>query len=343
VHTELERVVLYTEGETGPPCGLDEESIRQVGGALRCAKAADEAERLRMAQPAEVLVLSAAPMTREFLAGLPRLKGLVRSGIGVDTVDLQAATELGIAVANVPDFCEEEVAEHTLAMVFAVARRVALADRKVRRGGWYHTLLPDLLPIRRLSGRTMGLVGLGRIGQSVAHKVHGLGLEVVAFDPYLAPEIARAANVRLLSLEELLRQADIVSLHVPLTPETRHLISAQKLDLMKAEAILINMARGPVVDEAALETALALGRLAGAGLDVLEQEPPRESHPFFKFENVVLTCHYASYSQEAYADLCRKMSAQIVQMLRGELPRNLVNRQVENLPQCRLGKGSLDR
>ena len=249
---KLERLVLHTESETGPMCGLDEEIIRQGGGTLRCAKAVDETARLRMAQPAEVLVVSMAPMTREFLAALPRLKGLVRAGIGVDTVDLQAATELGIAVANVPDFCQEEVAEHTLALVFAVARKIALADRKVRRGGWYGTVLPDLLPIRRLSGRTMGLVGLGRIGQNVAHKAQGLGLKVVAFDPYLAPEIAGAANVRLLSLEELLRQADIVSLHVPLTPETRHLINAQKIELMKPEAILINTARGPVVDEAAL-------------------------------------------------------------------------------------------
>ncbi len=340
--TEPERLVLYTEGEAGPICGIDDEIIRQAGGTLRCVKASDEAERLRMAQPAEVLVVSFACLNREVLAALPRLKGLVVAAIGVDMVDLRAATELGIPVANVPDWCQEEVAEHTLALVFAVVRKIALADRTVRSGGWQQGVARRMLPLRRLSGRTMGLVGLGRIGQTVAHKAQGVGLEVIAFDPYLPPEIAREVGIRLVSLEELLRQADIVSVHVPLTPETRHLINAQTLELMKPGTILINTGRGGVVDEAALEAALASGKLAGAGLDVLEQEPPSWPHPFLKFENVVFTCHYGSCSEEAYADLRRKMAEQIAQILRGELPRNLVNPRVKNLPQCRLGEKSLD-
>lgn len=338
-----ERLVIYTEGENGPSCGLDQEIIRRAGGTLRCFKAADEAERLRLAAPAEVLVVGAARLTREVLSALPRLNGMVRTGIGVDTVDLPAATDLGIAVANVPDFCQEEVAEHTLALILAVARKVVESDRLVRGGEWQYGGQARMLPMRRLSGRTLGLIGFGRIGQCVARKAAALGLHAIAFDPYLNSPAGEVSGVRLVPLEELLRRADIVSLHVPLTPETRHLINPGTLSLMKPEAILINTARGPAVDEAALREALASGRLAGAGLDVLEQEPPRLTHPLFELGNVVLTCHYASLSEESYANLRRQLSEQIAEMLQGEFPRHLVNRELKNLPQRRLGQVSVGR
>ena len=335
---ETERLVLYTEGDNGPSCGLDAEIIRQAGGTLRCVSAANQAERLRMAQPAEVLVISQVPITREFLGGLPRLKGVVRSGIGVDTVDLDAASDFGVVVANVPDFCREEVAEHTLGLIFAVARKIAFADRLVRRGGWYEGVNSELLPMRQINGQTLGLIGLGRIGQTVASKAQGLGMKVIGHDPQVAPSAAESVGIRWLPFEDVLRQADIVSFHVPGMPSTRHLINQRTLALMKPQAILINTARGVVVDEAALHAALAAGRLAGAGLDVLEQEPPRTPHPLFQFENVVFTCHYASCSVEAYAKLCREMSEQAGEILRGEFPHNLVNPRVKDLPQCRLRK-----
>jgi D-3-phosphoglycerate dehydrogenase len=288
-----------------------------------------------MAQSAEVLVINKVPITRELLGGLPRLKGVVRTGIGVDTVDLEAASDFGVVVANVPDFCRDEVAEHALGLMFAVTRKIALADRLVRRGGWYEGVSAELLPMRRLSGQTLGLIGLGRIGQTVARKAQGLGLKVIGYDPQVGPA-AEAAGVRRLALDDLLRQADIVSLHVPATPGTRHLINERTLALMKPGAILINTARGQVVDEAALEAALAAGRLAGAGLDVLEQEPARLPHPLFQFENVVFTCHYASCSVEAFARLCREISEQAAEILRGEFPRHLVNQGVKELAHCRL-------
>jgi D-3-phosphoglycerate dehydrogenase / 2-oxoglutarate reductase len=336
VNAATPRLVVFTERDEGPVCGLDERTILAAGGALRFGTASGQAERLRMTEPAEVIIVSSAPMTREFLSALPRLKGIVRSGIGVDTVDLQAATDLGIVVANVLDFCQDEVSEHALGLMLAVARKIVLADRKTRSGGWVAGLQESMLPMRRLKGQTLGLVGFGRIARGMATRAKGLGLEVIASDPYVSPETAEALGVRLLPLAELLPEADIISLHVPLSDETRHLINREAFALMRHGTILINASRGAVVDEVALEEALAEGRLAGAGLDVLEQEPIKLPHPLLDFDNVVVTCHYASCSLEAYAEMRRAVSDQTAQILRGDFPKYLVNVQVKNLPQCRL-------
>lgn len=330
------RLVVFTEREEGPVCGLDEKVIRDAGGELHYGRAGSLAERVAQARPAEVLIASTAPMRRDFLGQLPELKGIVRLGIGVDSVDLDAATDLGIVVANVPVFCQDEVAEHAMGLLLAVTRKIVLADRLTRQGKWVVGIQERMLPMRRLRGQTLGLVGFGRIAQRLTGMAQALGLRVIAADPYVAQETAQAAGVALMPFEELLPQADIVSLHVPLTSETRGLINSDALALMKRGAILINTARGPVVDEVALEEALADGKLGGAGLDVLETEPPKIPHPLLDFDNVVLTCHYGSCSFEAYADLRRSVSEQAAQILRGEFPRNLVNSRVKDLPQCRL-------
>jgi len=335
-----ERLVVFTEREEGPVPGLNEELIRQKGGTIRYGKAVDERDRVRLAERAEVMMAGMAPMKREFLAALPHLKGLVRLGIGVDSVDLDAATDLGIVVANVPDFCSEEVAEHTLGLIFAVTRKIVLADRRTRAGQWVPGMDALLRPMRRLSGQTLGLIGLGKIGRTLARRAQGLGLKVMAYDPHVSAEAAQALGVPLMSLESLLPQTDILSLHVPVTVETKGIVNAHTLPLLKPGAILINVARGPVVDEAALAAALASGRLAGAGLDVLQQEPLRLPHPLTQFENVVFTCHYASLSEESYASMRQQVSEQVVQILHGEFPTNLVNPRVKDLPQCRLRKGS---
>jgi D-3-phosphoglycerate dehydrogenase len=328
--------VVFTERDKGPVPGLDEELIHKNGGTIRYGKAVDEKDRVRLAEGAEVVVVGGARLAREFFAALPRLKAVVRLGIGVDSLDLDAATELGIVVANVPDFCSDEVAEHALGLIFAVTRKIALADRKTRRGEWVPGMDALLRPMRRLSGQTLGLIGFGKIGRSLAGKAQGLGLKVIAFDPHVSAEAAQAAGVPLMSLEALLPQTDILSLHVPATAETKGIVNARTLALLKPGAILINTARGPVVDEAALGAALASGRLAGAGLDVLQQEPLRLPHPLTEFENVVFTCHYASLSEESYASLRQQVSEQTVQILHGEFPKNLVNVRVKDLPQCRL-------
>jgi D-3-phosphoglycerate dehydrogenase len=338
VNAETSRLVVFTEREEGPVCGLDEKVIYAAGGTLQFCRASSLEDRIALAKPAEVLIASSAAMKREFLGQLPKLKGIVRLGIGVDSVDLDAATDLGIVVANVPEFCQDEVAEHALGLLLAVTRKIAVADRMTRHGKWVVGVQEHMLPIRRLRGQTLGLIGFGRIAQRLTGMAKALGLRVIATDPYVAPEVAQAAGVTLMPLEELLPQADIVSLHVPLTSETHLLINADTFALMKHGAILINTARGPVVDEVGLEEALADGDLGGAGLDVLETEPPKIPHPLLDFDNVVVTCHYASCSLEAYADLRRTVSEQAAQILRGEFPRHLVNTQVKDLPQCRLRK-----
>ena len=335
-----ERLVVFTEREGGPVCGLDEELIRRNGGSVGYGRAADEAERARIAANAEVLVVGGMGLSRELFAALPRLKGVVRLGIGVDNIDLEACTELGIVVGNVPEFCSDEVAEHAIGLMLAVARKMVLADRRSRTGGWVPGMDALLRPMRRLSGQTLGLVGLGKIGRCTAAKARGLGLKVIAYDPYANPQAAQAEGVTLMKLEELLPQADVLSLHVPDTPETRNLVNARTLALLKPGAILVNVARGPVVDESALAAALASGRLAGAGLDVLQQEPIRLPHPLADFENVVFTCHYASLSEESYAIMRQQVSQQAVEIIRGEYPMNFVNPRVKDTPQCRLRPAS---
>lgn len=331
-----EHLVVYTERDGGPVCGLDEALIRQNGGTIRYARAADDAGRARLLEGAEVLVLGGARLTRDFLAGLPNLKGVVRLGIGVDNIDLDAATELGIVVANVPDFCSDEVAEHALGLILAVTRKIVIADYKTRHGEWVPGMDAVMRPMRRLSGQTLGLIGLGKIGRSLAAKARGLGLKVIANDIHITPEAAKRAGVPLLPLEELLPQTDILSLHVPETPQTHRMINARTLGMLKPGAILINVARGAVVDEAAVADALASGRLAGAGLDVLQQEPIRLPHPLTEFPNVVFTCHYASLSEESYTIMRNQVSAKTAQILRGEIPDDLVNVAVKDAPQCRL-------
>ena len=334
-----ERLVVFTEREGGPVCGLDEELIRQNGGSVRYGRAADEKERLQIAQGAEVIVVGGARLSREFFSALPDLKGVARLGIGVDNIDLVAATELGIVVGNIPDFCSDEVAEHAIGLLIAVARKIVLADRKSRSGGWVPGMDALLQPIRRINGQTIGLVGLGKIGRCTAAKAQGLGLKVIAYDPYASADAAKAAGITLMSLEEMLPQTDILSLHVPETAETRNIINARTLGMLKPRAILINVARGGVVDETALAAALASGRLAGAGLDVLQKEPIQLPHPLTAFENVVFTCHYASLSEESYAIMRQQTSEQAVQIIRGEYPMNLVNPKVKDTPQCRLRNG----
>ena len=331
-----QRMVVFTERVEGPVPGLDEELIRKNGGAIRYGKAEDVTDRIRLAEEAEIIISAGAPLRREFLSAVPRLKGVVRLGIGVDNVDLEAATELGILVANVPDFCSDEVAEHALGLMLGVTRKIVLADRKSRAGEWVYAMDAKLRPMRRLSGQTLGLVGLGKIGRCLARKAQGLGLTVIAYDPHVSPEAAQAVGVPLMPLEEMLPRTDILSLHVPDTPETRGIVNARTLALLKPGAIVINTARGAVVNEDALWAALTSGHIAGAGLDVLQKEPLRLPHPLAEFENVVFTCHYASLSEDSYAIMRREVSEQTVQILHGEFPRNLVNVRVKDLPQCRL-------
>jgi D-3-phosphoglycerate dehydrogenase len=325
---------MWTEGETGPRFALDQAAIAAAGGVLRNVACRDEADRIAAARDAYVLVVSQAQIGEPVFAGCPGLVGIVRTGIGLDTVDLPAATRHGVCIAHVPDFCYDEVADTAMTLLLAVARKVRLAEQHVRGGSWSPSAL---LPMRRLRGRTMGLVGFGHIARMVAERARGFGLQVIAVDPYVeAPAMAKLGVEKIDALEHLLARSDIVSLHTPLTEETRGLIGRAAFAAMRPGTILINTSRGKVVDEPALIEALRSGRLAGAGLDVLWTEPPAKDNPLLAMDNVVLTPHYASSTVEAIEDLAAKVSRQVVQYVRGEWPTYLANRAVKEQPGCRL-------
>lgn len=263
-----------------------------------------------------------SPMPGEVIEALDGCRVIARYGIGVDTIDLEAATGRGILVTNVPDYCIDEVSDHALALILAVARGVAMLDRRVRGGSWSTA---DAPPIHRLRGRTLGLVGFGRIARALAAKAEALGFRVAASDPYVPDEAVRASGVEPRSLPDLVAEADVLSIHAPLTEGTRHLIGAEAFARMKPGAIVVNTSRGPLIDRTALLASLDSGRLGGAGLDVLETEPPDPRDPLLVHPNVVLTPHVAYKSEESVRELQRKAAEQVVAALAGDTPAYALN------------------
>jgi len=252
----------------------------------------------------------------------PALKIIARYGVGVDRVDLSAATRQGVIVTNTPGANSAAVAELAIGMLLGLARKLCLADRAVHNGEW-----PRLSGIG-LHGKTAGLVGLGAIGREVAARLAAFGCRVIAFDPYVSSQTAAACQASLVSLDELLAQSDFVSLHAPVTEETRGLVDAAFLRRMKPPALLVNTARGELVDEAALFAALQSGRLGGAGLDCFIQEPPRADHPLLSLPNVLLTPHTGAHTDEATSKMGRMALAACLAALQGQRPLYVVNPQV---------------
>lgn len=294
--------------------GLDYELIR-----LNARTAEELAPHAR---DAHALIVQWAQISRPVIEALRQCLVISRYGIGVDMIDLEAATERGIPVCNVPDFCIDEVSTHTLAFVLALNRRLFSHHTHVVTGHWGGP--PGGAPAR-LTGQVLGVLGLGKIGGAVARKAGSLGLRVLAHDPYVRPEQAPALGVELVGLVDLLRQSDYLCIHCPLTKETRHLIGAPQLARMKPSAYLINMARGPVVDQPSLCQALVQGVIAGAAVDVLEQEPPASDDPLLKLPNVLFTPHTSSWSAESVVQLRRDVARNVIRVLRGETPRAVVN------------------
>jgi len=258
----------------------------------------------------------------------PRLRVIARLGVGYDNIDVAAASARHIPVVYAPDAPTVSTAEHAWALILAVAKKVVAVDQTLRTAGWgawFQTKAQGL----ELSGRTLGLVGLGRIGSRVARLGRAFEMRVLAFDPYTTEEHARSLDVALLpSLEALLSESDVVSLHAPDTPETRRMMNADRFAQMKQGAIFVNVARGALVDEEALVSALRQGRLAGAGLDVFAEEPIPPTHPLLTFDNVVVSPHIASYTTAGHQRIWETTLRQALQVLRGERPPHLLNPEV---------------
>lgn len=292
-------------------------ALARIDPEVRLAKTSSADDILAVARDADAILVTYAKLPGELLRQLRRCKAIGRFGLGVDNIDIAAAIELGITVTYVPDYCMQEVSDHALALLLALARKIAQSNALVQAGRWE---ISTLAPIHRLSGRVLGLVGFGNIPRALAPKAKVLGLRVVAHDPYAAQHVLADAGVESVSFDRLLEISDFVSVHAPLTPNTRGMFNAEAFGKMKTGALLINTARGPLVDEAALVAALDSGRLAGAALDVVAVEPLPKDSRLIGRDNVILTPHTAFYSVEALNELQTKCAADVARVLSGEPP-----------------------
>jgi D-3-phosphoglycerate dehydrogenase len=277
---------------------------------------------LPLAGEADALLVNHIRVTPDVIAQLRRCRVIVRMGVGFDNVDLAAATAHGIYVCNVPDYCTDDVATHAIMLALACLRRLPHEVNVSRSTNWRRGVTGDM---PRLAGLTFGILGLGRIGSTAARKAAGLGFRLIACDPYILPQQFAAAGAEPVSFDELLARSDVLSLHTPLTDETRGLFDEPVLRRMKPSAILVNTARGPIVRNAALVRALREGWIAGAGLDVLEQEPAPPDEPLLSEQRAIITPHIAWYSETSVVELQTRAAEEVVRVLTGQPPRHVVN------------------
>ncbi|WP_297438674.1 hydroxyacid dehydrogenase [Thermococcus sp.] len=290
------------------------EVLKNAGFEVLYEEYPDEGRLIELAEDVDAIVVRSKPkVTRKVIEAAPNLKVIGRAGVGLDNIDLEAAKEREIRVVNSPAASSRSVAELVLAMMFNVARKVSFADRKMREGVWAKKQCMGI----ELDGKTLGIVGFGRIGYQIAKIAKALGMKVLLYDPYPNEERAKEVEGNFVDLETLLEESDVVTLHVPLVEQTYHLINEERLKLMKNTAILINAARGAVVDTNALVKALREGWIAGAGLDVYEEEPLPKDHPLTKLDNVVLTPHIGASTVEAQMRAGVQVAEQIVEVLKG--------------------------
>ncbi|RJS88916.1 hypothetical protein CW700_06105 [Candidatus Bathyarchaeota archaeon] len=303
------------------PDGID--LLRRECEVVELPPGADEGDLLSQGLEADALITRGwIRVTREFLEAAHRLKVVAVHGVGTDHVDLEAAAEHEVLVFNTPTALTESVAEMTVALILSLLRRVVAADGAVRRGEWERKY-SDLVGVE-LMGKTVGILGLGRIGSAVARRLKGFDVNLLYYDKVERREVEEELGIRRVGLEELLSTSDIITLHVPLTPETHHMISSREFDLMKEGAYLVNLARGRVIDEEALTEALRSGKLAGAALDVFEEEPPRRDNPLLSLENVILTPHIGASTREAMRRMAIQSAEGVLTALRGGIPPNVV-------------------
>jgi D-3-phosphoglycerate dehydrogenase len=315
--------VVITDAEY-PSFDIEKRVLSKLNVELIKFQCKTEEELIRNCKDADALLNQYAKITPNVIENLKHVKIIARYGIGVDNVNLDAATKKGIFVTNVVyDICD--VADHTIALMLALTRKLFFVNKSIKKLEWdwkkFH-------PITRIKGKTIGIIGLGRVGRQVAKRIRGFDVNLLVCDPYIPVDVFKTYNAKRVDYETLLKQSDIVTLHVPLNDETRHMISTNQLKKMKKTAILINCARGGIVDEKALYKALLGKEIVGAGLDVLEQEPIRKDNPLLGLDNVIITPHMGWYSEDAVDEVQRIAAEQVLQCLQGKVPTNLVNKDV---------------
>lgn len=321
-----------------PTLDIERAILDEVGAELVVAESGEPEELIALAAGTDAILINWRQLPAEALDAATGCLIVARYGVGVDNIPVDRATELGILVANVPDFCVEEVSDHALALLLACARRIVTFARSTREGSWDLLGLGRGLP--RLRGQRLGLIGFGNTARALVPKAQGLGLEITAYTPRLRRGRDESTGVELTDdLADVLSSSDYVSLHAPATAETRGLVGEGALRAMKPGAYLINTSRGALIDERALERALREGWIAGAALDVLAEEPARPGHPLLALDNLIVTPHAAFYSEPAIAELATKAARNVACALRGEPPATVVNPAVLRLPAYRLASG----
>jgi D-3-phosphoglycerate dehydrogenase / 2-oxoglutarate reductase len=302
--------------------------LEPIGAEVVALQAKSEADLLPEAAECDAIMNQYARVGAMTIEAMRRCKVIARYGVGVDIVDIEAATDKNILVTNVRDYCTEEVADHAVALWMALARKLFQYDRATHDGVWRWQ---SGAPIHRLRGRTMGIVSFGRIGQAIGARARGFGVDLLVYDPYLGDDIVAAHGARKVGKDELLALSDYLMMQVPMTPETKHFLGSREFALMKPGAFVVNTGRGPTIDNAALHEALVSGRIAGAGLDDPEEEPAKRAswdprrNPLFTHPNVIVTPHAAYYSEQSIR-LAREVAAsEVGRVLRGEPPENPVN------------------
>ncbi|OFX13926.1 MAG: hypothetical protein A2Z18_08565 [Armatimonadetes bacterium RBG_16_58_9] len=318
--------ILQVEPHATSPAPYESEVLERSSAQLVTLDGPADERFDRTLASCDAILCAAVEITRELMSRAPGLRIVARFGTGVDNIDTEAATDLGVVVTNVPDFATGDVAEHAIALILACARNLMLLDKSTRSGDWD---IRSRIRSRTVDGSTLGLIGFGRIGRAVAKYATGLGMRVIAYDPFVGPEdMLLLDGTEPADIEELLARADFVSLHAPLMRSTRHMISTRELALMKPTAYLINCSRGPLVDEAALVEAIESGTIAGAALDVFEEEPPPLDSAVLSCEGIMVTPHCAAHTESALVNLRKNAIACVLQALAGEWPDNVVNPEV---------------
>ena len=311
-------------GPGRPGYELEMEALEPLGAEIVEVAAKSEDDFVSAARDADALYAKVRPITKRIIDGLERCQVIALGSVGVDSVDVAAATARGVPVTNVPDTFIEEVADHAMTLILATLRRLVVQDRLVREGRWREGR-PMLYELPRLMGQTLGFVAFGHVARAVARRARPFGVHMLAYDPYIEELLMSQYGVEPVGLGELLQRSDIVSMHAPATPEAQHLLTEEHFRSMKRSAIFVNTGRGPTVDEPALIKALEEGWIAAAGLDVLETEPPAPTNPLLRMDNVILTAHVASASARFDPARRRRVGQEIALVLRGRWPRSCVN------------------
>jgi len=313
--------VVITDCDLGP-CDIEKKVLAEIA-EVYTYQCRTEEEVKKVAKDADGIIVQYAPITRSVIESLEKCKVISRYGIGVDNIDVKASTEHGIFVVNVTDYCIDEVADHTIALLLACTRKIVFLDNLVKNGIWNVRLAA---PIYNLNGKTMGLIGFGSIAKQVSLKALAFGLNIIAYDPYVSSKIMKRYKTKKVNFRSLLKDSDIISLHLSLTAETRHMIGEKELKMMKRTAFLINTSRGALIDESALYRALNENWIEGAGIDVVENEPLNPESDLLMLKNIVITPHSAFFSNTSLKELQRRAAVKVAEILKGRIAFSLVNK-----------------